>query len=191
MQGVSVTNTTTGDGGSPTSSPVNFQVTSASAVPVNFRLTTAQDVGNGELDVTYVWDSSTGNKSDLSACTIGENVTYQTPPGVDYQPPSPPWPANSPYVNPTIVSGPATSAGFVDRHWLGPGITGSSFKKPYTASSFIANQYYWYQCSGGNFIHWKDGLVITRSVSTNGAGGWKFLVSTTDTPKTATINPLP
>jgi hypothetical protein len=191
MQGISVTNNTQVDGGHQTSSPVNFQVTPASATPVNFRQTAAQDVGNGDLDVTYKWDSSTGNLNDLSACTIGEYVAYPTPPGVDYQPPSPPWPANSPFVNPTIISGPATSTGFLDHHWLGQGITGASFKKPYSASSFIASQYYWYSCSGGNVIHWKDNLVITRSVSANGAGGWKFRVTASDTSTAATINPLP
>jgi hypothetical protein len=110
-------------------------------VPVNFRQTGVQDQGNGTLSFTYRWDSSSGRLSDLAGCTVGEYVIYPSPD--PYRPPSPPWPSDASYPNPSVVDLNATTGTLIDDH-LVPG--SGNFVTPYSASSFLATQFYRYRC---------------------------------------------
>jgi hypothetical protein len=155
------------------------------AVPVNFHQLSTSDQGNGDLHFTYSWDSSSGNLADLSACTVGEIVTY--PGGNPYMWPSPPFPATSSN-NPTIAEGAATAGMGVDDN-----VVSGSFVKPYGASSFTATEYFRYKCTNvnnGNYVNLMGPLSIARSVQQNSNGTWKFIV-TKPTNGQATINPLP
>jgi Bacterial Ig-like domain (group 2) len=157
------------------------------AVPTNFRQTSTSDAGNGDLHFTYAWDSTSGNLADLSACTVGEIVTYQG--GNPFNWPSPPFPANS-NQNPIVADGAATGGLGVDDNYLYPS---STFVKPYSIASFTATQYFRYKCTNvnnGNYVNLLGPLSITRSVQQNTDGTWKFIV-TKPTNGQATISPLP
>jgi hypothetical protein len=157
------------------------------AVPVNFHQTSTSDGGNGDLHFTYAWDSSSGHLPDLSACTVGELVTY--PGSNPYYWQSPPFPADS-STNPTIAEGAATAGYGVDDNFLYPSTT---FVKPYSAASFTSTQYFRYRCTNinnGAYATLLGPLSITRSVQQNTNGTWKFTV-TKPTNGQATINPLP
>jgi hypothetical protein len=157
------------------------------AVPVNFRQTSTSDAGNGDLHFAYAWDSSSGHLADLSACTVGEIVTYPGSNPYNWQ--SPPFPADS-STNPTIAEGAATAGNGVDDNQLYPSTT---FVKPYSAASFTATQYFRYRCTNinnGAYATLLGPLSITRSVQQNTNGTWKFTV-TKPTNGQATINPLP
>jgi hypothetical protein len=110
------------------------------AVPTSFSMIDAACLPTGELDLSYVWSSSTGNTADISACWIGEYVTYNG------TPPSPPFPINSGYVNPTINPPQGTSngtwLGILDRNRLPDG----SFRPPYTNATFTGSQNWGYNC---------------------------------------------
>ncbi len=82
---------------------VSGQVEVKCAVPTNFRQTSGRDIGNGVLYFTYDWDSSTGQGSDLSACTVDEKVIF--PDGDPFHIPSPPF-APEQYPNPTVYPVP-------------------------------------------------------------------------------------
>ena len=160
------------------------------AIPNNFQQTSCSDQGSGDLHFTYSWGSSTGQLADLgvSHCTVGENVTY---PGTanPFPWPSPPFPNDS-STNPTVIDLNATLGGLQDDHLLAPSTT---FVKPYSASSFTATQFYRYKCACGananTYVNLVGPLSITRSVSQNSNGSFKFTV--TKSSCSATINPLP
>jgi hypothetical protein len=59
----------------PTEPMASCEVEPPCAFPVNFRQTGVTDLGDGVLQFTYAWDSSTGNKADLGNCVVGEIVT--------------------------------------------------------------------------------------------------------------------
>jgi hypothetical protein len=156
------------------------------SVPVNFRQTNTSDAGNGDLHFAYAWDSSSGNLADLSACTVGEIVTY---PGSNPYNWSPPFPANS-STNPFVAEGAATAGIGVDDNQLYPS---STFVKPYSAANFTATQNFRYRCTNTNngaYAALLGPLSITRSVQQNTNGTWKFTV-TKPTNGQAIINPLP
>jgi len=161
-------------------------------VPNNFRVTGSVDRGNGDLHIVVAWGSTSGDTDDLTACQVGETVTYQ---GANPYPlPSPPFPAIT-FQNPTEASTAATDFTGTDEHDFGdPAEPPPQFVKPYSSTSFTGKQTYWYSCSnvnnGTRVILWGPNTV-TRSVSSNGSGGWKFTVSETNVPNSATINPLP
>jgi hypothetical protein len=189
QQIVATNNSVSGDGGSNQSNPGNFQVTPATAVPVNFQQTNATDEGGGYIRVTYTWGSSTGKLSDLSACQVQEYVTYPTTGNsgcpapntgqVCYWPPSPPWPPTSQngtgYVNPTAVPGPATAGGAYDSNT----VQNLNFVKPYSNSSFQANQVQQYSCNNGPWVQFGGPFTITRQVMQNSQGQWVFSISKT------------
>jgi len=157
------------------------------AVPTNFRQTSTSDLGNGDVHFTYAWGSTSGNLADLSACTVGEIVTY--PGGNPYHWQSPPFPANS-TSNPTVSDVAATAGAGVDDNFLYPS---STFVRPYSAASFTATQFFRYKCTninGGNYVNLLGPLSITRSVQQNTNGTWRFTV-TKPTNGQATINALP
>lgn len=153
--------------------------------PNNFRqVGPGTDTGNGVLHFEYAWGSSSGNLSDLSACTVGELVTY---PGTgNYTPPSPPF--NQSFLNPTIIDNPATDGGLLDNHR-----TSRGFVTPYTAASFTATQYYRYKCpckNNGDYVNLAGPISIVRSVSRIGqTQNYKYTI--TKSGSSATINPLP
>jgi len=177
-----------GDGGGLTSNSLPFTVNPV-PIPINFRQTNATDEGGGYLRVTYQWDSSTGNLSDLSACQVREYVTYPTSgdsgcpaPNTGqmcYWPPSPPWPPSSQngtgYVNPTVVNGPATAGGVYDSNT----IENLNFVKPYSASSFQATQVQQYSCNGSSWAQFGGPFTITRQVMRNSNSQWEFSISKT------------
>lgn len=89
------------------------------------------DPANATIVLSYVWDSTDGNKADLASCQINENVTWNSnPQGVGYPskdkngnpvyvPPSPPAGKDDQgnpvaYLNPIILGGPATANGGTD-----------------------------------------------------------------------------
>jgi len=71
-------------------------------VPVNWHQVAAGDIGGGVLEFDYAYESSTGDLTDLSKCTISERVTYPGP--NPYEFPSPPW--DKAIINPTIITLP-------------------------------------------------------------------------------------
>lgn len=156
----------------------------ACAVPTNFHQTSASDAGGGTLHFDYAWDSSSGNLADLSQCTVGEKVDYNSS---DLPFPSPPFPSGLSPTNPTILNVPGDDGVAQDNH-----STPGTFVKPYQAASVVASQVYRYSCpchNSGAFETLLGPHNITRTVSQNTNGSWKFTI--TKTGSSATINPLP
>ena len=98
------------------------------SIPVNYRQTVGSGAG-GVLHFEYAWDSSTGKLTDLSACLVGEEVTYSG--GNPFVWPKPPWNGSTP--NPTIIMPSPGSDGIMqDNHSSKP------FVKPYKEDGFAA-----------------------------------------------------
>lgn len=154
------------------------------AIPTNFRQTAASDAGNGTLHFEYAWNSSTGNLADLANCEGGERVDYQA---ADIPWPSPPFRANISPPNPTILNVPGRDGAAQDNH-----STPGPFVQPYRAASFTASQIYRFHCPCHQNDAWvtlMGPLNITRAVSQNPNGSWKFTI--TKSGSSATIDPLP
>jgi hypothetical protein len=183
--------TLTGNSAGTASIHVNYTVNQAAADPdgaivhvltpayvTNFQQTT-ETSANGVLTFTYTWSSSTGNLSDLSGCSVGEYVTYDSNAW-----PSPPYASAPP--NPTTKSVPGTRGQLTDNQ-DNPG-----FIKPYAASNFNATQKFRFMCpnyQGGNFVDLESGIVINRVVSQVSGSAWEYTV--TKSGQSAQINPLP
>jgi hypothetical protein len=155
----------------------------ACPIPTNFRQTAGQANG-GVLHFEYMWDSSTGNLADLSACQVGEKVDY---PGSanPFKFPSPPWGAS--WQNPTIIWLAATNGGFHDNHSVP-----LPFVKPYVAASVTATQNYRYQCpcaNNGNPVVISGPISIGRTVTQKADGNFKY--TATKSGVTATVDPMP
>lgn len=159
------------------------------ANPANFTQTSCTDIGNGTLEFTYTWGSSTGSLSDVvdSGCTMGEIVMY---PGNanPFQPPSPPWPKNSPFTNPTVRDVTGGAGSLIDDHQM-PSLL---FVTPFSQSDFTATQNYRYRCACGpnanQYVPVLGPLSIVRSISQNSDKSWKFTV--TKSGCTATLSPI-
>jgi hypothetical protein len=152
------------------------------AHPVNFRPLDGYDAGGGVLHFDYAWDSSTTHLADLSGCSVQEKVDY--PGGNPYTWPSPPWNTATP--NPALAPNPpmsGTVGGASDDHGTGKLVS------PYTAIYFIATQNYRYQCGTGSWIVLYGPLSITRNVSKNTNGSFKYSINKGGV--FATIDPLP
>lgn len=174
FQGITVTNNTTPDGGTAKSSPVNFQVTPATATPVNFRIYSESPLNNGSLFFTYKWSSSTGNQADLSACTVGESVYYPNYPSPSYI-----WPlpmvSSPPTPNPTVISGPGTYQGSTDTNK-----PPDSYQTPYGPANFATTQRFWWSCtnySSGATQTLSPDVTIARKVFKDTDGFWKYQIS--------------
>lgn len=157
-------------------------------VPVNFRQTSASDIGNGVLQFTYAWDSSTGSLSNLSDCVVSETVTY--PGGNPYCLPEP-FPAIC-LDNPTIIGVPGSDGVVTDTHGL-EGKTGSDFRRPYFSASTSGQQTISYSCGSGSATvtgTLLGPLSIERSVSESTNNRWKYTI-TKPTNGLAKIDPLP
>lgn len=159
-------------------------VTVKCAKPTNFRQDgPGRDSGLGTLSFTYKWDSSTENLADLSACTVGEIVTY---PGTanPYIPPGPPF--NVGYPNPTVIDLPGTDGALIDNH------RAPDFVTPYSSESYIGTQYYRYKCpcaNNGNYVNLAGPISIIRSISPSTGTNWKYTI--TKSGSSVTIDPLP
>jgi hypothetical protein len=144
------------------------------AIPTNFRETARRKDPGGVLHFEYNWDSSTGNKADLSACEVGEIVTYTT----EKDPPFESW------ANPTILWAPATGTG-QDNHATG-------VKKPYEDFTKQAVQYYRFHCpchDGDKPTNLMGPIDITRKIEKKADGKYKYTI--TKSRLTNQIDPLP
>lgn len=125
----------------------------------------------------YVTYPSTNN----SACP------NNSPAGLCYYPPSPPWPvagaAGTGYPNPTSPTpGPADGGTSSDND----SVTNLNFVKPYSTNSFASTQYIQYSCdSGTTWTNIYGPITITRSMSTNPSSKWVVTVSRSDTSVTS------
>lgn len=163
----------------------NAPVQTVCAVPTNFRqVGSGTDIGGGNLRFNYAWDSSTGNLSHLSQCTVGEIVTY--PSGNPFSWPSPM--VNS-STNPLVINGAATAGVGQDIH-----SPPNSFSTPYTAASFTATQNYRFRCpchNSNNYVTLMGPINIVRAVSQNSGTPVTWRYTVTKSGASATINPLP
>lgn len=154
------------------------------ACPVNFRLGTRSDgtpdvdiLDDGELTFHYVWDSSTGNRSNLDAnnCMVYENVTYassstgQVLPdpftGILYYYPPDPFVCRLP--EPTQLGVPGSNGKCADDQRYGTGDKSNDFSTPYKAASFSSIQNFFYHSddlASGEFPVLLGPLTITRSI---------------------------
>jgi len=172
FQDVTVTNNTTGDGSTPTSSPVGFQVTPAVATPVNYHIVSESNLNDGSLFFTYTWSSSTGSQADLYQCTIGESVFYPNYPTGSYTWPLPMVQSST---NPTVLSGPGTYQSSTDTN-KPPG----GYSTPYSAKSFNATQRWWWSCSNYNNNATQTlapDVTITRTTFKDTDGFWKYQIT--------------
>lgn len=167
--------------------------TNVGPVPVNFTLDSAVDAGGGDLHLVWTWQSSSGNLSDLSSCSVGENVSFPGAPA-DYTWQTP-FPLITIHPNPTTGSVPATDGSDPDDHDL-LGKLDTDFRKPYSANSFVAQQSFSYSCvyNGKTLTGTLFATAnVTRVVKQNTNGSWYFKVDEPieGTDYSATINPLP
>lgn len=171
--------------GSPSST-----ANSTCAVPVNFViLGIPGDIGNGNLQLDAVWDSSTGSGpeflSDLSTCVVNEYVIYPGG-GTTYTYPNPPFNETEP-VNPFVGTPVNGSDGILaDTHFTP---TFSSTLIPSTPPAAL--QYYYYQCANvndGKPVILAGPISITRSVTKNTDGTFKYTV--TKLGFSATLDPI-
>jgi len=166
----------------PAPQPVEGGGGEACAIPTDFhQVGSGTDSGSGTLHFEYTWSSSTGNKADLSACEMGERVS-----GYTANPfPSPPFKAGLSPSDPTELSFEATRDAEDNHQTPGPFVT------PFTGATVTASQIYRYRCPCNNNNAWVTLMGphdIVRTVTENGSGGWKFVISKSGS--SATINPL-
>ena len=151
------------------------------AVPINFRLKSAGDYGGGVLQFYYLWDSSSGNPSDLGDCVVYEDVTYPNGGWSPYVWPKPPW--NQTSINPTVNWVPGTDMRFTD--FIQPG----NIVKPYAENGFTSDQDYRYTCAAGGEVTLQGGITNSRSVTQNANGTWMYYVISRGYADS--VNPLP
>ena len=144
------------------------------AYPTNFTEAGWGKQGCCTLEFTYTWGSSSGNKADLAACTMGEYVTSSLGTGTQNWP----YPMVEQVTYPITTTDWAPTSGLESDYHLAP----NSFNTPYSAASFTDTQIYRYTCPGvnnGNWVTLPGGpYTITRSVSQNGV--WQYKVSKAD-----------
>jgi len=156
----------------------NNNVGNTAPYPVSFTEAGWGKQGCCTLEFTYTWGSSTGNKADLSVCTMDEYVTSSLGTGT----------VNWPYPMVEQIAYPITGGqgweewlatdGFDSDEHLPP----TSFNTPYATASFTDTQIYRYHCPGvnnGNWVTLAGPFSIVRSVSqTNGV--WQYKVTKAD-----------
>jgi hypothetical protein len=144
------------------------------AYPTNFTEAGWGKQGCCTLEFTYTWGSSSGNKADLAACTMGEYVTSSLGTGTQNWP----YPMVEQVTYPITTTDWAPTSGLESDYLLAP----SSFYTPYSAASFTDTQIYRYKCPGVNNWNWVTlpggPYTMTRSVSQNGV--WQYKVSKAD-----------
>jgi hypothetical protein len=158
------------------------------AIPVNFRQTLATIYSDAVLHFEYTWDSSTGNKADLSTCQVEEYVTYVGPNPYPWA--SPPYLAGQsvpwPYLGLTPI--PASDSGLQDTHYHAQG-----WLKPYVFDFSASDQVYQFQCPYYQNSQWVQLMPIVGTIAisrvvnlTNGAPPWMYQI--TKSGLTASIN---
>jgi hypothetical protein len=143
-------------------SSVSKQVTIAA--PTNFRETNVRDLGDGRLQFTYAWDSTSGNLWDLAGCMVGEKVDY--PGGNPYVWPAP-WVCSSD--NPSISDVEGINGGIIDTHHHGDPT------QPYSAAWFTATQVYRRTDCQGNYALLMGPISIYRIISSGGPL-WRYSI---------------
>jgi len=177
------------EGSGGTLAATNFTVaTTNGAIPVNFRQTLARIDPGAVLHFEYKWDSSSGNRADISTCQVEEYVTYVGPNPY-------PW-ASPPYLPGYTTSWPSTGltpvsasvSGLSDDHNHAPG-----WQTPYAFNYIGSDQKYQFQCPYYQNNQWiqldppSGTLPIGRVVNlTNGALPWTYQI--TKSGLTASIN---
>lgn len=127
------------------------------------------------------------NNGNLASCNFREFVTY---PGTDpYIAPSPPFPANWAFQNPTTTNPPfiMNRPGWIDQqsHPANP------FVKPYAASDFTGYQTHQWRCVCIDNNNWHtftgfSQIPIARSVSQTG-GVWTYKITKSGQQATKTL----
>jgi hypothetical protein len=149
------------------------------AIPVNFRQTVATINPGAVLHFEYTWDSSSGNKADLSTCQVEEYVTYVGPNPYPWA--SPPYLAGYTTTWPELGGTPipASDSGLQDNHSHVPG-----WLKPYVFNFAASDQRYQFQCpyyQNGQWVQLMPivgTIAISRVVSlTNGAPPWTYEIT--------------
>lgn len=155
--------------------------------PIDFyQAAPAVDMGQGTLHFPrYNWGSSSGNKADLSACEVGEIISFPSP-NDPYFPQRPPFlsPGGRGYKNPYIEYLPAKDE-LSDTHT-------QQFIRPYTSAAYSARQVYIYRCpcvANGAPQDLTGSIWIDREVSPAGDELWKYVI--TKSGASAVYNPLP
>lgn len=142
------------------------------AAPTNFHLVEWWDFGDGELELYYEWDSTSGDWQHLDGCLVGEEVIYPGS-GPYYEPPDPPF-DNWEFPNPTYGSVDATLGYLWDYHLVG----GPGFSEPYCNESFTAFQQFRYWDCAGSYTPLLNAPDIIREVFESVL--WRY--STTQVP---------
>jgi hypothetical protein len=152
------------------------------ATPTNFRQSSSPTkYTDGTLVFYYQFDSSTGNPSDLSACTVGETVFY---PGTS-NPYVWPLPMVSSTPNPFVNSSSGTNTGMVDSNSPPNG-----YQPPYFGEGFDATQRIWWICpcyESGNLQNFVPDITVTRQVFKDNDGHWKYQISKSGVTNTFVI----
>jgi len=159
------------------------------AIPVNYRQTLVRVDPSAVLHFEYMWESSSGNLADLSACQVEEYVTYVGPNPYSFATPpyAPDTPFYWPYLGYTPVSATIGTPGLQDDHghW--------SFQGPYVFNASSSDQKYQFQCPYYQNNQWVQLMPISGTISitrvvnlTNGAPPWTYQI--TKYPYVASMN---
>jgi hypothetical protein len=158
-----------------------FVTVTACATPTNYSATFLGADAQGTLNFRYTWSSTTGNQSDLAACSVGETVFY---PGTD---PRYIWPL--PMVqttdNPFPLYSSGSNAGF-DDHNIPP----NNYQTPYFGTSFNATQRLQWSCpchNNGNFERFEPDITIMRSIFKDADNFWYYKIEKSGQTKTVKL----
>lgn len=153
------------------------------AAPTNFHLVEWWDIGDGDIQIHYEWDSTSGDLEDLDGCVVGEIVYYPYGDPPYYYPPDPPF-DNWVIPNPTVVwAKPATDGWLLDTHGKGGG-----FSKPYYHTGFTATQYERYRNCLETITTFWGPVSITREVYEL-VSEWYYSTTKEDAYATAPLPP--
>jgi hypothetical protein len=144
----------------PAGNPENQNAASSKAIPLKFLQVSEANLKDGTLFFKYSWSSSSGKRSDLASCKVGETVSYPGSPA-EFFFPLPMLGAINP--NPTVIKFSAIYLGMKDRNLPPP----NGFAKPYLATNFQAIQRFWWSCpyyNNGNLNSFVPDITITRQV---------------------------
>jgi hypothetical protein len=157
----------------PAGNPENQNAAPSKAVPVKFQQVSEANLDDGTLFFKYSWSSSSGKRSDLASCKVGERVSYPGSPA-EFFFPLPMLGAINP--NPTVLKFSAIYLGMKDHNLPPP----NGFVKPYTSTSFQATQQFWWSCpyyNNGNSNSFVPDITITRQVFQDTDAFWKYQIT--------------
>lgn len=169
------------EGGGTSPDATNPQTFGVTAIPVNFVSPAPQYLSDGSLSFQYTFSSSSGSLSDLANCSTGETVFY---PGSS----SPyvwPLPMVSNTANPFLRYGAGNYGSLLDTNYAP-----TSYKKPYSATSFVSTQRIQWQCPlymQGGYQPFVPDITITRSISQSSGGQWVYKIQKSGYTNTAVL----